>query len=355
MEMTFCRTPGRGSFTRAWVWGLTSALVSTQAAPAFGAEPSPTELSVARHLFTEAVELERAERWQLAALKLRDAIVIKDTPGLRFHLGHCEDKQGHLVEAMLSYDRAHELIAAGAKAADVEEVLEPTRAALERRMPYLVLVTPVELPQIKVDVDGVTLARSVLGRPAPVNPGVHHIVAHAEGYRDFIQDLPIEEGERRTVHIDLEPSRAAVASSSPPRKAGLANEAQPPSSTRTVVLVAESAFTVAALGVGGVFLLIRSSHADRIEEAQRTADRLSTAPDSCSTDTSVAVRVNCKDLNDAISAYNTSTKIAVGGFIGAGVGAVATALTLVLWPSAPFTPQVDHSAKQSVFGVSGRF
>src|SRR5262245_45898151 len=77
------------------------------------AEPTATELAVARRLFAEAVDLEHDERWELAASKLRDALAIKDTPGLRFHLAHCEEKRGHLVEAMLNYDRASELIAAG--------------------------------------------------------------------------------------------------------------------------------------------------------------------------------------------------------------------------------------------------
>src|SRR5262245_61240753 len=149
-------------------WALTgTVLAALWSSPAF-AEPTATELAVARRLFGEAVELEHAERWELAAAKLRDALAIKDTPGLRFHLAHCEEKRGHLVEAMLNYDRARELIAAGAKAPDVESVLEPARAQLERRLPQLVIVAPADVAGLVVQLDGKPVARSVLGRPAPV-------------------------------------------------------------------------------------------------------------------------------------------------------------------------------------------
>src|SRR5690606_8548188 len=66
-------------------------------APSAGAEPTATELAVARRLFREATQLEERQRWDLAAQKLREAIRIKETPGLRFHLAHCQENMGLLV------------------------------------------------------------------------------------------------------------------------------------------------------------------------------------------------------------------------------------------------------------------
>ncbi len=356
--MTLWLTPGQRSFGHRWVWGFVSAVISLSATNARAAEPTPTELAVAKHLFAEAVELERAERWDLAAMKLRDAVVIKDTPGLRFHLAHCEDKQGHLVEAMLHYDRSRELIAAGAKAPDVEAMLDATRDALEKRMPYLVLVTPVEIPQIKVEVNGVALAKSVLGRPAPVNPTLQHIVARATGYRDYVEDVRIAEGERRTVHINLQPlpdvAPVTPAAAHHTDSAPAASEGAGPA--RTAVLIAESAFTLAALGVGASFLLIRDSDGERVARAQRAVDEeAGGGGGGCGSAKNMAVVASCNELGDAISAYQRSTKWAIAGFVGAGVGAAATALTFALWPSAPVAPHIERAADHASIGVYGRF
>src|SRR5688572_26156008 len=64
------------------------------------AEPSATELSVARKLFQEASELESRDDFEGARKKLRAALEIKDTPGLRFHLGYCAEQLGEFVTAL---------------------------------------------------------------------------------------------------------------------------------------------------------------------------------------------------------------------------------------------------------------
>ena len=149
------------------------------ASPAWADEPTATELAIARRLFKEATELEAEGEWELAASKLKEALQIKDTPGLRFHLAHCEERLGQLVEAMLDYDRARDLLAAGAKAPDVESLLEPARRSLEQRLPTLLVVIPADVPNLSIQLNGRTQARPVLGRPAPVNPGKYHVVVSA--------------------------------------------------------------------------------------------------------------------------------------------------------------------------------
>src|SRR5687767_14734210 len=96
-------------------------LVVSVASPSAAAEPSPSEISVARRLFDEGRAAADAARWAEAAGKFRRALAIKDTPGIRFHLARCEEEQGAFVEALIEYDRARELIDAGTKAPDVEK------------------------------------------------------------------------------------------------------------------------------------------------------------------------------------------------------------------------------------------
>ena len=325
------------------------------------AEPTATELAVARKLFEDAVRFEREQRWELAASKLNDAIAVKDTPGLRFHLAHCEDKLGHLVEAMIHYDHARELLASGVKAPDVEEVLEPARKNLELRLPTLLLVVPAEIADAQAELDGRVVARSVIGRPAPVNPGVHKIVVRAPGHVDYVEEVSILEGEKRRISVDLPRagSGASVHSSGPEESTGTRNSVGSSRvSARTVVLVGETAVTLAALGVGVGFLIAKSDAADRVRRAQSVVDDATSAgggSTACLHPPSAAIEQACAELDDAASRYDTARHISTFGLVGASVGAAATLLTFVLWPSSPVTAEVSASSGRAFLGVTGQF
>jgi tetratricopeptide (TPR) repeat protein len=330
---------------------IAGVLTAAWAAP-LRAEPTPTELAVARRLFAEALELEREQRWELAASKLRDALAVKDTPGLRFHLAHCEEKRGRLVEAMLNYDRARELIAAGAKAPDVESVLEPARSALERRLPVLVLVPPADVADLSVQLDGQPVARSVLGRAAPVDAGTHVIVARAPGYREYQQEVPIAEGERRTLQLALVPipvAEPAPVASKPAAPPAAATSSSSP--VRTYVLIGEAALTAAALGVGIGYYLGLDSAELRADEARDKVDAALPPMQYCP---GGAPR-ECAEFDAAVEDYDRHRWFAVGGFTVAGVGAVATVLTYVLWPTNDVAPAASTGKNGTWVGLSGRF
>lgn len=328
-------------------------------APARAQEPSPTELAVARRLFEDATDLERMERWELAASKLREAVAIKDTPGLRFHLAHCEENMGQLVEALLNYERARDLIAGGAKAPDVEALLEPARLSVERRLPTLVLVTPVGVKEMDVEINGRPMARSVLGRPAPVNPGTHRILVKAPGYRDFLQEISIGEGLRRTVSVELQPIPLPAA---PPPTLPPVNTRRPDSASasgaRTFVLLGEAALTVAAAGMGVAYRIEQESARDRIPRARRRIDELgtTTADSSCNgARAGSTVDSACRELHSAINDYDRARFLSAAGFVGAGVGAVSIVLTLALWPKNSEPPRVaiTTDSERVWFSVSG--
>ncbi|MFZ5894531.1 MAG: hypothetical protein ACOY0T_25940 [Myxococcota bacterium] len=339
--------------------GLGLALAFGMSASIAHAEPTPTELAVARRLFEDAVRFERESRWELAASKLKDAIAVKDTPGLRFHLAHCEDKLGHLVEAMIHYDHARELIASGVKAPDVEELLEPARKNLEQRLPTLLLVVPAEVPNVQVELDGRVMARSIIGRPAPVDPGVHKILVRAPGHTDYVEEVSILEGEKRRISIDLEPlpqaGRPILVTSQAPRDSASSSSSRV--SARTVVLVGETAVTLAALGVGVGFLVAKSGAADRVRRAQGAVDTALANSDAtaCTDPRTPAVTQACSELDDAANRYDTARQISTFGLIGASVGAAATLLTFVLWPSSPTTAHAYATPQSAFLGLSGRF
>lgn len=345
---------------RRFVSGFVVALALGTMAPPAAADPTATELVVARKLFEDAVRFEREQRWELAASKLNDAIAVKDTPGLRFHLAHCEDKLGHLVEAMIHYDHARELIASGVKAPDVEEVLEPARKSLELRLPTLLLVVPAEIVNVQVELDGRVVARPLIGRAAPVNPGVHRIVVRAPGHVDYEEEVSILEGEKRRISVDLpraQPKQSITArpaeGAAVPSSAGSSHV-----SARTVVLVSESALTLASLGVGVGFLIAKSSAADRVRRAQDAVDQAPPeggGPTKCLKPPTVAVDQACSELNSATSRYDTARHVSTFGLVGASVGAAATLLTFVLWPSAPVKADLTASSSRAFLGLSGQF
>ncbi|MDF3065597.1 MAG: hypothetical protein K0R38_1198 [Polyangiaceae bacterium] len=105
-------------------------------------EPTPSEISVARRLFEEGKAAEDAGRYRDAADRFRKAIAIKDTPGMRFHLARCEEEQGALVEALVEYDRAREMLDSGFKAPDVERLLPEARQRVQDKVASVTLRLP---------------------------------------------------------------------------------------------------------------------------------------------------------------------------------------------------------------------
>src|SRR5204862_4781008 len=130
-------------------------------------------------------------------------VSIKDTPGLRFHLAHCEEQMGHLVEAAAEYDRADALIREGAKAADVAELLEVARAALRERVPTVVIRAPAGTRDLRLTIDDQPVSSAVLGDRVPLNPGSHAILVEASTRRPFRLEVTLKEGEDRAIEADL--------------------------------------------------------------------------------------------------------------------------------------------------------
>src|SRR5688572_28856013 len=154
---------------RHWLASAIVAIALTTApalpARAQAAEPTPAEIAVARKLFTEASELEQAKNWSGAEGKLREAVAIKETPGLRYHLGFCLEQQGKLVEALVEYDRADEMLARGVKAPDVAELVGPARDGVKKRVGNIVLKLPegVSDKDAKIQIDGTAVKPALIG------------------------------------------------------------------------------------------------------------------------------------------------------------------------------------------------
>lgn len=318
-------------------------------------EPSPSEISVARRLFGEARAAEDAGRWVEAAEKFKGAIAIKDTPGLRFHLARCEEEQGSLVEALVEYDRARELLDSGVKAADVEKLLAAARERVRAKVALLTLKLPQEVQNVSVELDGRALSRSVVGQPMPINPGKHHVNAVAVGRRSFTGDVELAIGEVKQLEVQLPESTTAPAPTAAPVAAAPSN-AQPADvapaphasgvSTKTVLLVGESALLVAGLATGIGFLVARGAADTNYDQASAS---LGSDSHTCS---SASPPPACAKLSEALDDRHRDSLGAVIGFAGAGVSAAALGLTYFLWPGGEAPADIHARASQNGWFVS---
>lgn len=318
---------------------------------ALAAEPTAAEVAVARRLFGEAAALEKEKKWAEAEAKLREAVAIKETPGLRYHLGHALEQQGKLVEALVEYDRAAEMLERGVKAPDVAELVGPARDGVRKRVPSLTVKLPAGVSGPKVEVDGTDLKAALIGKPMPVNPGDHVVTASAPGRQAFRREITVGEGGAQEVLLELParaPAGAGAAASGPGAspnagaKSGAADGGDATrgdsatggsvGSTRTVVLIAEAAFTVVALGAGVVFTLQKSTAEDDISDRQTKLDELAPGDSSaCKSPQGTALKSTCSELADALDRRDKAATFATVGFVAAGVGAAATVATFLLW------------------------
>lgn len=337
------------------------------------AEPTSAEIAVARRLFAEAVKAENANEWPLAADKLREAISIKETAGLRFHLAYCEEQMGRLVEAMVEYDRAGELAQAQPKAArDVLRQLEPKRRELREKIPTVTILLPDDIDEAELRLDGQTISSTVFGKPIPQNPGSVSIQIFSQGRTPFNREVSLAEGDKIVVTVELPPeviphevSEEAVVTDSASEPA-LDSTSSLPSplnlSLRSWVLLSEGIIATVALGVG-VGFQFRASAADRRAESVRAllaSDGLS--PSGQCAIPQASSQGLCDDLGRAVADGTSHRNVSTIGFVGAGVSTAALLGTWLLWPSQTsssgtavrIVPVTGTAGNASVF-VSGSF
>jgi hypothetical protein len=338
------------------------------------AEPSPAELSSARQAFENAVALESEQHWAEAIVKLRQALAIKDTPGLRFHLAHCEERQGQLVEAALDYDRASALITQGAKAPDVQKLLVPASAELKRRIPHLSVVIPTEVSNAVAEVDGKAWPPSELALGVALNPGAHQLKVSASGRSPFERAFALKEGAQLSIHAELKDSltpAAIPAVATPPAAAQSLQpsvnkfEAVPPApgpsrraSPKLYLMLGESAVTVAGLALGVGYALAESSARDRARSAQDHIDSAAQGNSGACNSADPSLSGPCSELRGAIADHDRDVNVSTVGFVCAGVGAAALVTTWLAYPT-----RAADSAGASVqpvlslgrVGLQGRF
>ncbi|HEX3773043.1 MAG TPA: hypothetical protein VHV51_01195 [Polyangiaceae bacterium] len=341
------------------------------------AEPGASELSNARQAFQSAVALEGEQKWALAAQKLHEAISIKDTPGLRFHLAHCEERLGSLVEAALDYERANELLRHGAKAPDVEKLLGPASAELKPRVPHLTLQLPADVANPLVVLDGKQVAPSELSSGLALNPGAHQLKVSAPGRMNFERAFSLKEADRVSIAVSLPSEQAPgvvvpTISTTPsaPGPAAQTPAAEPPPSAKPpapssprapaklYLLIGESAITVAGLAVGIGYSVAGSSASDRVLSTQAQIDQAAPGNAAACSAPNASLSGSCANLRSAIDDHDRDGTVSAIGFICAGAGAAALVTTWLAYPrvrASGSSPAVEPVVALGRVGLVGRF
>ncbi len=324
--------------------GLLTVLTWALTTPTAGAAPSDV-VERARALFAQAESDEDAERWSDALEKFRAIAQVKLTAGVRYHIALCEDHIGQLVRALGDYREAEDQ-ARLENSQDVLRIVGNQVAALDRRVPRLV-VRVVEAPsEVSVKLDGQLVATGPAGISVPVDPGVHYVVATAPNRLPAAAAVTLRESESRTVELSLE-EQLRDASSAPltgPAARTTSPIRRAPPTSRVPASVATTLAVV--LGAGGAAAFIVAG-AERDSAVRTCALIPSPSPDACDW------------LKNRVRAWDFTAASAWGGAL---IGATAA---IVLWaqPSgtttrlgaSSATPGVEWVVAPSGAGVRGRF
>jgi hypothetical protein len=183
---------GRRRFSTFCLW----LALSTLSALALG--QSPQELAKARTLFKEGVSLEAAGDWANALGKFQEVAKVKSTAQVKFHMGRCKEHLGRFTEALGDY-RLAEYDAQQANAKELPEITK-AREELEARIPKLVIRRGEGAEAAKIELDGVELGETQIGKEFTVDPGPHRVVAKLSA-GEFEQTVEVGEGETKEVEL----------------------------------------------------------------------------------------------------------------------------------------------------------
>lgn len=241
---------------RSWFAGLGVFALLALAPPALGQDAA--ELTKARAAFQQAIELEQAGNWAAAVQRFREVGQVRMTPQVRFHIALCEEKLGRLVAALGGYELA--LAQADAVGAEFKAEVESNVTRLRERIPKLVIARGAGAEAASIELNGVSVGESSIGVEVPQDPGPHAVTAKAPGYKPFESTVTLEEGQRQTVEIVMEPLPVEETRPPPP--------SAPPQKIKLVPIIVGGA-GAATLLASGVFLVLRQSTLSGLEDACR--------------------------------------------------------------------------------------
>lgn len=302
-------------------------------------------LDQARTAFVEGRELLSQEKWSEAGERFAFAARAKNTPGLRYYVGYCREKEGKLLAALEQYQLAAELLEVE-PAGDVQELVEEAIPRLEKEMPRLVVQGVPE--GAKLWIDG--RERSLDGKEYQLDPGKHAVLVKASGYYELQEAVSVKRGATAILKVRLRLLPNLLADQDAPPSDDELNVSSVNHGRRAVLWGSVAAGGV-GLGLGIAGVVVRGNGQADADffggEVDRVADEENS---SCYSPASFELAYYCDELSSAVKKQERGTSLMIAGFSLAGVGVLGATLTMLLWPEAGLGDSSSSASRSARIG-----
>lgn len=183
----------------AYVW---ASLFSGVAAAQQQAQPSASEIALAREIFGRGVAAAEAARWDEALEHFTRAYSLWPQPTVLFNLAGAQERTGRFVAATESYRRFLREATSG-NAARFRPEAEAGLARMEPKIGRVRIVARDMDIDDQLLLDGTVLSRAVIGTEMPIDPGAHTIAVRRGQTTLVSAEVTIGEGERRAEPVEL--------------------------------------------------------------------------------------------------------------------------------------------------------
>lgn len=297
--MSWRRTAACGGFLWVATWACVEPVVAQQQTPA----SEPREVTEARRLFAEGVELADRERWEEAEQRFREAQRLRPSPSIAYNLALTLGRLGRLVEAHGLLER---VIADAAATAEVRAGATRRRDELSAFIGRIVVRLGGSTDGVRITLDGRAVDVAQLAEPLLVDPGRHEIVA-SRGGREIAREAVTVNEQSLRVEVSLVLPEAREEGDGAPLRASDGRpeddrDASAGGNTAGWVVGVSLLGGGAVAGAAGIWALVTDGDC---AGGRRDADG------------------DCERIHDR-------TPAAVGLLVGAGVGLAAGGLVLLL-------------------------
>jgi hypothetical protein len=222
------------------------------------AQPAGAEVALAEVLYQKGRQLMAEGKYAEACPKFAESYRLDAATGTLLNLASCHEGEHKLATAWLEYTEA----VASAKRDhrdDRVKFAEEHLAAIEPKLSHLTVTADpgAEIPELKVQVDGVMLLGAARGVPAPIDPGEHVVEAQAPGRKPWSKRVRFgEEKQDITVTVPVlevevaAPAPAEQPASTTPLQLGPSNLESPARPIPTSVYIAGGVTGALAIGAG---------------------------------------------------------------------------------------------------------
>ena len=207
-------------------WSLITAAVLGSAAFQLGLigvahaeEDSATETGAARTLAVDGLKLAQAGKCEEAIPKLERAEKLHHSPIVLSRLGECQVSAGKLVEGTEMLRKVLREPLPATPSAALSKAYERAQTVLDAAKPKIAgLTISISAPpsDLRLTVDGLVVANTLVDSELPADPGDHAIEATAPGFLKASARVSLSAADKKTVTLKLEADPNAPAVTAPP-------------------------------------------------------------------------------------------------------------------------------------------